>query len=157
MTEFTIQLLKPAKGTTVTYRGTLLRAELGHIVIHARWSRPALDLSYVVFEPGDHFYEHFYTDRWFNIFEVRAEAGKLKGWYCNITRPARIEGAVLTSEDLELDLFVSPDRLGLLRLDADEFAARGLDATDPAAHTAALAALDELEHMARTGAPPFDV
>ncbi len=157
MTEITIHLLKPGKGTAVTYRGMLLRAEPGHILIHARWSRVALDLGYVVFEPGDHFYEHFYTDRWFNIFEVRDEAGNLKGWYCNITRSARIEDAVLTSEDLELDLFVPPDRVGLLRLDADEFAARGLDATDPAAHAAALAALDELEHMARSGEPPFDV
>jgi hypothetical protein len=157
MTEITVHLLKPAKGTTVTYRGTLLHAEPGHILIHARWDRAALDLGYVVFEPGDHFYEHFYTDRWFNIFEVRAEAGKLKGWYCNITRPALIEEAVLTSQDLELDLFVPPARLGLLRLDAEEFAARGLDATDPAAHAAALAALDELEAMARSGAPPFDL
>jgi len=80
----------------------------------------------------------------------------LKGWYCNITRPAQIEGDVVTSEDLELDLFVSPDRKNLLRLDADEFAARGLDATDPAAYEAALAALDDLEQWARDGVPPFD-
>lgn len=157
MTEITVQLLKPAKGAIVTYQGTLLRAEPGHIMIHARWDRDALDLGYVVFEPGDHFYEHFYTDRWFNIFEVRAGAGQLKGWYCNVTRPAFVEGDVLTSEDLELDLFVTPDRAGLLRLDADEFAARSLDASDPAAYAAALAALDELEQMVRSGAAPFDV
>jgi hypothetical protein len=66
-------------------------------------------LGYVV-RPGDHFYEHYYSERWYNIFEVRSAEGVLKGWYCNITRPARFEAKLVTSEDLELDLFVAPDR-----------------------------------------------
>lgn len=156
MPEITVHLLKPGKGTTVTYHGELLHAELSHLLIHARWERPRLDLCYVVFEPGDHFYEHYYTDRWYNIFEVRSAADALKGWYCNVTRPAQVKGDTITSEDLELDLFVPPDRHNIRRLDLDEFKARGLDASDPAAHAAALAALDELEHMARAGTPPFD-
>ena len=156
MREITIHLLKPAKGTTVTYRGELIRAEPDHLLIHARWERPGLDLGYVAFVPGDHFYEHYYTDRWYNICAVRGVAGALKGWYCNVTRPAEVTGNVVISEDLELDLFVSPDRQSILRLDLDEFEARGLDVSDPPAHAAALAALDELEQMARAGAPPFD-
>jgi protein associated with RNAse G/E len=152
----TVHLLKPAKSTTITYHGELVRAETDHLLIHARWERPRLDLGYVVFDPGDHFYEHYYTERWYNIFEVRGAAGALKGWYCNATRPVQVAGDVVTSEDLELDLFVSPDRRTILRLDLDEFEARGLDVSDPPAHAAALAALDELEQMARAGAPPFD-
>ena len=156
MRTITVHLLKPGKGTTVTYQGKLLLAEPGHLLIHARWERALLDLGYVVFEPGDHFYEHYYTERWFNIFEVRGATGTLKGWYCNITRPAEVAGDVITSEDLELDLFVPPDRMHPLRLDLEEFEARSLDLIDPPAHAAALAALDELEQMARSGAPPFD-
>ena len=156
MRTITVHLLKPGKGTTVTYQGELLLAEAEHILIHARWERAPLDLGYVVFEPGDHFYEHYYTERWFNIFEVRGAAGDLKGWYCNVTRPAQVTGDVITSEDLELDLFVAPDRRHLLRLDLEEFEARDLETVDPAAHRAALAALDELEQMARSGEPPFD-
>ena len=156
MHTITVHLLKPGKGTTVTYQGDLLLTEEDHILIHARWERAALDLGYVVFEPGDHFYEHYYTERWFNIFEVHGAAGDLKGWYCNVTRPAQVTGDVITSEDLELDLFVAPDRRHLLRLDLDEFEARDLETVDPPAHSAALAALDELEQMARSGEPPFD-
>ena len=156
MHTITVHLLKPGKGTTVTYQGELLLAEGDHILIHARWERAPLDLGYVVFEPGDHFYEHYYTQRWFNIFEVRSAAGDLKGWYCNVTRPAQVTGDVITSEDLELDLFVAPDRRHLLRLDLDEFEARDLETVDPPVHSAALAALDELEQMARSGEPPFD-
>jgi protein associated with RNAse G/E len=151
-----VHLLTPGTGTTLTYQGELLLEEPEHLLIHARWDRAALDLGYVTFEPGDHFYEHYYTERWFNIFEVRSATGRLKGWYCNVTRPAQIVGDVISSEDLELDLFVAPDRARLLRLDEDEFEARGLDTTDPAAHAAALAALVELQQLARAGAPPFD-
>ncbi|HET9222655.1 MAG TPA: DUF402 domain-containing protein [Roseiflexaceae bacterium] len=133
-----------------------MQAEEGHLLIHARWEFPRRDLGYVVFEPGDHFYEHYYTEHWYNICEVHDAAGALKGWYCNVTRPAQVADDVLTSEDLELDLFVPPDRSNTLRLDLDEFEARGLDATDPPAYAAALAALDELERMARAGEPPFD-
>lgn len=152
----TVHLLKPGKGSTVTYQGALLLAEPGHALIHARWERAALDLGYVTFAPGDHFYEHYYTERWFNIFDVRGADGARKGWYCNITRPARFEGDVIWSEDLELDLFVPPDRGAALTLDEDEFAARDFATNDPPAYAAALAALAELERMARDGSPPFD-
>lgn len=151
----TVHLLKPLKQTVVTYQGELLRAEAGCILLRARWLDDAIDLGYVRFAPGDVFDEYYYTDRWFNIFEVRGAGGALKGWYCNITRPARLEDNTITSEDLELDLFVSPDRRQFLTLDMDEFEARDLAASDPPAHAAALAALAELVDMARAGKPPF--
>jgi predicted RNA-binding protein associated with RNAse of E/G family len=156
MRSITIQLLKPGKGQTIRYTGEIVRQGPGYVLVHARWEHPRRDLGYVVFETGDHFYEHYFSAHWYNIFELRSQAGVLKGWYCNVTRPAQIEQDTLISEDLELDLFVSPDRSIILRLDLDEFAERGLDSSDPAAHTAALAALDELELMAREGLPPFD-
>jgi protein associated with RNAse G/E len=151
-----VHLVKPRKQKTVVYDGVILVEEPGHFLVHARWERRAMDLGYVVFAPGDHFFEHYYTDRWYNIFEVRSAAGDLKGWYCNVTRPACFEGDVLTSEDLELDLFVAPDRRQVLRLDLEEFEALALDVTEPEAHDAALRALQELEEMARKAAPPFD-
>jgi predicted RNA-binding protein associated with RNAse of E/G family len=156
MQKITIHLFKPRKQKTVNYEGVLLLEEPGHLLVHARWQREALDLGYVVFAPGDQFLEHYYTARWYNIVEVRNAAGALKGWYCNITRPALLEGDVLISEDLELDLFVTPDRRHLLRLDQEEFEALALDVTEPEAYATALKALNELEEMARTGAPPFD-
>ena len=156
MPSMTVHLLKPHKQRTVTYKGEVIAREPGYVLVHARWERAAMDLGYVVFAPGDHFFEHYYADRWYNIFEVRSAEGNLKGWYCNITRPALVEADLVTSEDLELDLFVAADRQQLLRLDQEEFAALGLDATEPEAYAAALQALHELEDMSRRGAPPFD-
>jgi predicted RNA-binding protein associated with RNAse of E/G family len=151
-----VHLIKPRKQRTVIYEGAILVEEPGHMLVHARWQRGAMDLGYVVFAPGDHFYEHYYTERWYNIFEVRSAAGELKGWYCNITRPACFAGDVVTSEDLELDLFVAPDRQQMLRLDLEEFEALALDVREPEAFKAAWQALHELEEMARLGVPPFD-
>lgn len=156
MRSITVHLLKPGKGTTISYQGELLRETPGYRLIRARWDRPTTDLGYVVFETGDLFYEHYYAERWFNVFEIESAQGRLKGWYCNVTRPALFEADVITSEDLELDLFVSPARDAALRLDLDEFEARGFAQADPALHAAALVALDELEQLARAGAPPFD-
>ncbi|OQY20658.1 MAG: hypothetical protein B6I35_10355 [Anaerolineaceae bacterium 4572_32.2] len=47
-----------------------------------------MDLGYVALEPSDRWTECFYTDRWYNVFEIHAADDSLKGWYCNITRPA---------------------------------------------------------------------
>ena len=156
MRSITVNLLKPAKSTTLTYEGELLHEAPGEMLILARWDRPALELGYITFEPGDCFYEHYYSERWYNVFEIRSPAGQLKGWYCNVTRPAQIDSKTITSEDLELDLFVSSDRATIRRLDEDEFEARGFAQTDPATYTAALAAIGELEELARAGAAPFD-
>lgn len=167
MLSITVQLLKPAKGETIRYAAALLGYGPDFRLLRAVWERPRLDLGYVVFEPGDIFLEYFYTNRWFNIFDIHrpdgihdgfdpcSPAGTRKGWYCNVARPARFDDATVVSEDLELDLFVSPDCQMLLTLDMDEFTARHFERDDPPTHAAALAALAELERMARAGEAPF--
>ena len=57
------------------------------------------------FEPGDVFTEHYWRDRWYSIKEVRDQGGLLKGWYCDVARPVRVEDGLLISEDLDLDLW----------------------------------------------------
>lgn len=80
-----------------------------------------------------------------------AADGTLKGWYCDVTRPAARDGDALLVEDLDLDLWCSADGATVLRLDEDEFEASALRTTDPAAAAAALRALAELESLARGG------
>src|ERR1700750_1007991 len=79
------------------------------------------DLGYVVFRVGDTFIEWHYSDRWYNAFEVYdVDDGHLKGFYCNITRPAIITEESVRADDLALDVWVWPDGKTLL-LDEDEF------------------------------------
>ncbi|CAL9403206.1 hypothetical protein SUDANB108_01508 [Streptomyces sp. enrichment culture] len=145
-------VLVKAGRTKIRYAAELLADDGTRVAVRAPWAGAGVrDFGFVRFEPGDVFTEHYWRDRWYAVKEVRSAAGTLKGWYCDVTRPAVRSGAELVVEDLDLDLWRSADGTDVRRLDEDEFAASGLAGTDPEAARAALAALDELESLARGG------
>lgn len=81
---------------------------------------------------GDRLREWFYTDRWYNIFEVHnVDDDALKGWYCNLTYPAVITDTEIAWADLSLDLFVDP-RGAWTILDQEEYDALDLSEADRA-------------------------
>ncbi|WP_129309940.1 DUF402 domain-containing protein [Streptomyces sp. L2] len=138
--------------TKIRYPAELLGDDGTRLSVRAPWAGEGVrDFGFVRFEPGDVFTEHYWRDRWYSVKEVRAADGTVKGWYCDVTRPAVLSGAELVVEDLDLDLWRSADGTDVRRLDEDEFAASGLTESDPAAASAAVAALDELERRAREG------
>ncbi|MFI7414217.1 DUF402 domain-containing protein [Streptomyces sp. NPDC049627] len=142
-------VLVKAGRTKIRYPAELLTDDGTRIAVRAPWSGDGVrDFGFVRFEPGDVFTEYYWRDRWYAVKEVRDAAGALKGWYCDITRPATRSGTELVVEDLDLDLWRSADGTDVRRLDEDEFAESGLAETDPAAAAAAVAALDELEAFA---------
>ncbi|MFJ1882103.1 MULTISPECIES: DUF402 domain-containing protein [unclassified Streptomyces] len=145
-----VALVKAGR-TKIRYPADVVRDDGVRVTVRAPWAAPGVrDFGFVRFEPGDVFTEHYWRDRWFAVKEVRTGAGGLKGWYCDIARPAVLRDGELLVEDLDLDLWVSADGSSVLRLDEDEFEESGLAGRDPAAAGAALRALDELEHLART-------
>ncbi|MEV7067929.1 DUF402 domain-containing protein [Streptomyces collinus] len=145
-------VLVKAGRTKIRYTGELLTDDGTRLAVRAAWAGSGVrDFGFVRFEPGDVFTEYYWRDRWYAIKEVRSATGALKGWYCDITRPAVRSGPELVVEDLDLDLWRSADGMDVRRLDEDEFAESGLAETDPEAARAALAALDELESLARGG------
>ncbi|MER5943129.1 DUF402 domain-containing protein [Streptomyces sp. NPDC001928] len=142
-------VLVKAGRTKIRYAAELLTDDGTRIAVRAPWSGAGVrDLGFVRFEPGDVFTEYYWRDRWYAVKEVRAATGALKGWYCDITRPATLSGGELVVEDLDLDLWRSADGTDVRRLDEDEFAESGLTESDPEAAAAAMAALDELEALA---------
>ncbi|MFN8386689.1 MAG: DUF402 domain-containing protein [Anaerolineales bacterium] len=76
--------------------------------------------------------------------------GQIKGWYCNIGKPAVIEDGVVSYVDLALDLWVSADGVQTI-LDEDEFAALELTGEFRAS---ALTGLNELKQLFLNGKPP---
>jgi hypothetical protein len=58
-----VHLVNPRKQKPVIYEGAILVEEPGYLLVHARWQRGAMDLVYVIFAPGDHFFEHYYPER----------------------------------------------------------------------------------------------
>ncbi|WP_125264814.1 DUF402 domain-containing protein [Streptomyces alboflavus] len=145
-------VLRKAGRTKIRYPARLLSDDGTRVTVRAPWAGAGVrDFGFVRFEPGDVFVEHFWRDRWYAVKEVYAADGTLKGWYCDVTRPAVRDGAVLTVEDLDLDLWCSADGTTILRLDEDEFAESPLPDSDPPAAAAAMAALDDLEQLAKEG------
>jgi protein associated with RNAse G/E len=134
------------------YSGRVLVRGPNWVQIEARFNRPDRDLGYVIFRENDRFIEWFFSDRWFNIFEVHdVDDDHLKGWYCNITRPAALASDAIRADDLALDLWVHPDGR-LLVLDQDEFNALSIDDTTRAR---ALEGLAALQRMVVLLDPPF--
>lgn len=132
------------------YSGTLRQRGANYLVLEAHFDREDMVLHDILLGKGDRFVETYYTDRWYNIFEIHdRDDDRLKGWYCNIGYPAEIEDQTLSYVDLALDLLVYPDGRQLV-LDEDEFAALALTPQDRARARAALAGLQ----AAFRGSPP---
>ncbi|MEU9237978.1 DUF402 domain-containing protein [Streptomyces shenzhenensis] len=142
-------VLVKAGRTKISYPAELLHDDGNRIAVRAPWAGDTpRDFGFVRFEPGDVFTEFYWRDRWYAVKEVRAADGTLKGWYCDVTRPATLAGGRLVVEDLDLDLWRSADGGDVRRLDEDEFAESGLAERDPEAAAAAVTALDTLEALA---------
>ncbi len=128
---------------TFRYTGVILERGIDQIVLEAYFDKEDTPVGKIVLLRGDRFIDTYYTDRWYNIFEIHEGASdQIKGWYCNIGYPAEIQEAQISYRDLALDLLVYPDG-GQLVLDEDEFIAIPLS---PAVRTAASQALAELRN-----------
>lgn len=123
------------------------------VQLEARFNRADVRTAYHTFRQGDRFIEWFYSDRWYNIFEMHdVDDDHLVGWYCNVTRPAHLAADTIRADDLALDVFVAPDgRISVL--DEDEFAALPLD--DSTRAQARQALFDLLDRIQARRAP-FD-
>lgn len=117
-------------GETVwEYEGKLINREKNSATVEAFFNRDDLPFQEIVLKRNDRFVEFFYSDKWFNIFEIYdRDDGKLKGWYCNITKPAEISEDEIAYSDLILDLWIDAkgnqtildeDELNELNVDED--------------------------------------
>jgi uncharacterized protein len=136
-----------------TWEGRLLEQNGEQVVLEAYFTRDKRDLGYVVFERGDLFIEFYFFDRWYNVFQIYSARGELKGWYCNITRPATLVDGELRFTDLALDLWAYPDGTHL-PLDVEEFEELAAGPYRPEDTALARAAFDELLELHRAGALP---
>jgi hypothetical protein len=144
----TVRKLDLAGQETWRYVGQVLARQPKLVRLEARFNRPDLPFHGLVLKQGDRFLETFYTDRWYNIFEMHdRDNDQLKGWYCNVSLPAQVQTTsdqppelVVSYVDLALDLLVYPDGRQLV-LDEAEFAALALSPRQQAQARAALHAL----------------
>jgi hypothetical protein len=149
-----VRLIKDPR-PDVLYPGEVLHDDGEHVVLQAPWFGDGpRDMGFAVFEPRDLWVEHYWRSRWFSVKEVRSPSGAVKGWYCDMTMPARVEDGMVVVRDLELDVWLSGDGATVLRLDEDEFADSGLEQREPEAAAMAVRTMAEVEKLARDGGLP---
>jgi predicted RNA-binding protein associated with RNAse of E/G family len=124
------------------YTGQILERGENFVTFEARFNRPDTPFQGTILKHDDRFIETFYTDRWYNIFEIHdRDDDSLKGWYCNVGRPAVWDAPdTISYEDLALDLWITPDGTQSV-LDELEFEHADLDAPTRAHALQALAEL----------------
>lgn len=109
------------------YEGRVLRQDANQVMLEAFFNREDAPFMGILLKRGDRFVETFFSDRWYNIFEIYdRDDGHLKGWYCNVGKPAAIADGSVSYVDLALDLWVAADGTQTV-LDEDEFDELGLD------------------------------
>ena len=144
MTGITVLKLNLQGEVTWQYSGQLIRREPNLVVLEAYFNRPDTPFMGILLKQGDRFVETYYSDRWYNIFEIYdRDDGRLKGYYCNIGKPAVIADGQVSYVDLALDLWVTPAGQQQV-LDEDEFDLLELDGQTRLQARAGLASLQAL-------------
>lgn len=145
-----VDKLSPQGELKWRYEGNVTGRGEGWLRLEAFFDRDDMPFMNTSLKRGDRFVETYYQDRWYNIFEIHdRDNGALKGWYCNITRPARFSDGRVEYVDLFLDLWVNASGAQTV-LDEDEFLAADLDEET---RKKARGTLDELLESFKTKRP----
>ena len=146
-----VQKKNPAGEVTYQYEGVLLHRDEHSMTLEALFDRADMPFMDTIFKTGDRFIEYYYNDRWYNIFEIHdRDTDAVRGWYCNVGKPAVFEDQLVSYVDLALDLWVSADGRQTV-LDEDEFKELNLD--DELTY-GALHGLEQLQHYFLNNKPP---
>jgi Protein of unknown function (DUF402) len=159
-TMLSVVKLAPDGSEAARYRGEVVAGidDDAWVVVYARWTHRTMEIDDLEFRAGDHLLEWFSPHHPFNAFAVLTAGGHLKGWYANVTRPARLDLSTappaLIWHDLFVDLVGLPDKTFTIR-DDDELQASGLHHLDPELHQSILRARSELIRRFERELPPF--
>ena len=125
----------------------------------AHWVNPSVQVGELPFRQGDRLIEWFSPSLPFNCFTVVDSGTRaVRGWYANVTHPARFSPDTdprrVIWHDLFLDVVCTVDGDPVLH-DQDELDAAGLGASDPDLHRAIVAVAAHVMQLAVARATPF--
>ncbi len=139
-----VRKLKPNHEETRRYWAKVLAVYTDGVLLEAFFDVEDRHLKGMELDKGDRFIERYYSNRWYNIYEIYKDGEKeLKGWYCDIAEPAVFKEKEISFVDLALDMLVLASGT-LSVLDWDEFDHLRLNKDQK---DKAVAALDELKDL----------
>ena len=137
----TVLKLDPWGKETWRYEGRILRSDGTSLVLEAFFNRDNRPFMGTTLKRGDRFVEFYYSDRWYNVFEIYdRDDGSFKGWYGNVSTPTIFAQDRVEYRDLYLDVWAEPSGLQTV-LDEEEFHNAPLDDLTRARALRGLAAL----------------
>jgi protein associated with RNAse G/E len=102
------------------WSGALVNAGESLITVLATFSETVEHNDLGTIPAGTVSFEHFWTDRWYNVFIFRDPDGTERAAYANIAMPATFDGIAVDYIDLDIDVIRWPDgRVDVL--DRDDF------------------------------------
>ncbi len=141
--------------STFRYSGYVFRENQRDLIVGAFWPLRAATPFFRV-EKGDPCLEYFFFHKWFTVLRIMDKNFQLKGWYCDLSTPARFDGRTLTFTDLALDFFVTPSGDSRV-LDRQEFSRlleeRGWENLQKTGHLAGA----EIAYLAKSQEFPFNI
>jgi predicted RNA-binding protein associated with RNAse of E/G family len=159
-TPLIIVKLDPKRVEVTRYPGVVIEAgaPAPWVAVQAVWVSREYNLNGLRFIAGDVLHEFFSPADRFNVFSVFSPEGELRGWYANVTHPARLdrerEPMMLYWHDLYIDVVALPDGTVVVR-DEDELEASGLRTSDPDLYSTIVRTKDEIIRGIRGSAFPF--
>jgi protein associated with RNAse G/E len=139
-----------------SWSGGLVSQTDTHLIVVGRFGADVRHSDLGLIPKGTISFEHFWLDRWYNVFRFYGPDGAFHSHYCNITMPPTFENNVLDYVDLDIDLILWPDgRVEVL--DQDDFERNTIKFNYPNEFRPRVeAAVAELTGMIEAKEFPFD-
>ncbi len=117
-----VHKLDPDGSERFGWCGEVLGVKQSGLVVRAEFTQQQVDLGCTTFRRGDVFIEFYFWGRCYTVAQVFTAEGTLKGWYCDVCMPPRLDApGELSYVDLALDLWRDAEGT-LVLLDEQEFA-----------------------------------
>jgi protein associated with RNAse G/E len=118
--EIVVRVLKHDGSEHRRWTGRLARLEADLIILEAEFDTDVSHHLLGDIKRGTRLIEHYWLNRWYNVFRFLNDDGSTRLYYCNINKPPDFDGQLLTYVDLDIDVMVRPD-FSYEVLDLDEF------------------------------------
>lgn len=112
--DITIKALRYDRSVKRTWEAGIVSKNNGHLVAIGRFSMDVRHEDLGEIAMGTVSIEHFWLDRWSNVFCFYEPDGRFRNYYCNIALPPHIGDANVEFVDLDLDVVMWPGRDAVL-------------------------------------------
>ena len=107
--EITVVVFKHDGSEHRRWHGRLVNQQGPLLILHAEFEIAVSHQLLGEIKRGTRLVEHYWLDRWYNVFRFLDDDGCTRLYYCNVNQPPSFDGQVLSYVDMDIDVIVKPD------------------------------------------------